>query len=155
MFAVKAKFNTVVKRYPSVESFDDRSFNLKPEDLPLLVNRMDFQEENGHYETELMVPKRGFFNWYVFAEHVEQTEPPEYYLLAEEWTVVKQRIAPAQSLGAEEKFNFVPKQDQPLQANWIKDAPDKHYEISLIEPVNGVHNWFVFSEHVKPSKLLA
>ena len=82
MFAVKAKFNTIVKHYPSIESFDDRNFNLKPEDLPLLVNRMDFQEENGHYEIELMVPKRGFFNWYVFAEHVEQTEPPEYYLLA-------------------------------------------------------------------------
>ncbi len=155
-FAVRAKSSqpTLVKEYPGRNGGFGESFKLGRDDDLLLVTRMDFKKETGHYEIELAVPKNGLFTWHVFSEHVERADLPEFFLQAIDATVIKRRIRDAADLSPEEKFNFDPS-TQPLQANWIQPASEnsKYLEFSLKRPVKGVHNWFAFAEHVKPSKV--
>ena len=159
--AVKAKDSiikakpTYVKAYPSNESWDDNDFKFSSEDLPLLVTRMDrVKSHDGkptkHYEIELAVPIKGRYTWYVFDEHVEEVPLPEYFIQAVDATVIKRRLSG--NLSPEDKFNFNTA-SQPLQANWIKSAEGGHFEFSLKQPINGVHNWFAFGGHVRASKV--
>lgn len=153
MFAIKATRETIVKRFPGMESHNPKDFDFKPADMPLLVNRMEL-EEYSHYEIELAVPIQGFYNWFVFKDHVTKVDPPEFYLTAVEDTVIKRYPISSGELKKEDKFDFK-LHDRPLQANWIKPEGSKYYQISLIKAHNGIHNWYAFAEHVEASKVLA
>ena len=144
---------TYVKQYPSVSGnrFGD-SFSFSRNDLPLLLTRMSTELNQSHYEIELAVPIEGRYNWFVFHEHVAEVEMPKFFLQASDNTVIKRRIADSTILSPEEKFNFNTS-TQPLQAHFIRDADPKHFEISLIKPVNGIHNWFAFKEQVRASNV--
>lgn len=36
-----------------------------------------------------------------------------------------------------------------LLVHWVKEAPNNHILVSLVEPINGYHNWYLFKEHVQ------
>lgn len=127
-------------------------FSLSKDNLPLLLTRMSTQLTKSHYEIELAVPVNGRYNWYAFHEHVEAVDLPEFFLQATDDTVIKRRIDDATNLSPEDRFNFNTS-SQPLQANFIRDAGPKYFEISLIKPVNGVHNWFAYKGHVRASNV--
>lgn len=151
MHLLKATLPTVIKIVPSQDGGrfgDNEKFNLKPEDLPLLVRSIKIDESNpSFFKFQLKEPINGYYEWFAFKAHVKQQSPPGNWIMATASTVVKRSIADTDDLDDQDKFNM-PLKAQPLLANWVKDR-GKHYEIELMTPHNGFRNWFVFKGHVK------
>jgi hypothetical protein len=152
MHLLKARVPTVIKFLPATdgESFDDnQKFNLKPEDAPLLVRSIEISKSHpSFFEIELREPMNGFFQWFAFIAHVEKQFPSSNWIMATTSTIVKRRPVDADTLDDDEKFKM-PIKAQPLLANWVKDRQrQKHFEVDLMIPHNGLRRWFVFKEHV-------
>lgn len=147
MHLLKATLPTVIKQHTGREPGFE-SFNLKPEDLPLLVQRMELDpERDNFYKIELVVPQNGLFSWFAFAQHVEKQDAPNNWVISTASTVVKRRPVDSEQLKDNEKFNLLIGA-QPLLANWVRQTGN-YIEVELTEPHNGFRNWFVFSEHVE------
>ena len=158
---------TYVKMHPSSEAHENNSFKLTSDDLPLLVTRIDrdlqfagrgrggeeIEFEHGHWEIELAVPIEGRHNWFVWPDHVEEVDLPEFFIqgTTDAPTIIKHKLN--DNLSPEDRFNFT-RFDQPLQAKRIIPASNpKYIEFELVKPVKGKYNWFAFLEHVVPSKV--
>ena len=164
---INQKWITYVKIHPSSEAHEGNGFKYTSDDLPLLVTRIDrdlkqtghdrsgeeWEFKHGHWEIELAVPIDSRYNWYVWPDHIEEVDLPEFFIqgTTDAPTIIKHHLNDNLSPG--DRFNFT-RFDQPLQANWIRPASNpKYIEFELVKPVEGKHNWFAFLEHVVPSKV--
>jgi hypothetical protein len=155
MHLLKAIKPTILKAtdigWPSPDAAnlpESHKFNLKPQDLSLLVSSMQRDALHPSYwKVQLKEPINGFYEWFAFADHVEQRNPPNNWIATTESTKIKRKPTSADKLKDSDKFDM-PFQAQPLLANWVKDG-GTHYEFELLTPYNGISNWFAFKDHVE------
>ncbi|NEP20329.1 MAG: hypothetical protein F6J97_26195 [Leptolyngbya sp. SIO4C1] len=144
------------KRVSNQAGSDD--INFRPGETPLLIRRADRHrqfnpslnrdEDTSFFEIELVKPIKGFYNWVVFEDHTAIEDAPNNYIIATNSTIVKLRPVDHAQLKEDEKFQFLP-EHQPLLANWVAGAENKHVRFELMQPRNGIRNWFAFSEHIE------
>jgi murein DD-endopeptidase MepM/ murein hydrolase activator NlpD len=68
-----------------------------------------------------------------------------YVCLAIELTIIKQE--PVQSFELPEEDKISVSQGAFLPAKWVQESENNHWEIELINPINGLYNWFLFQPH--------
>lgn len=69
----------------------------------------------------------------------------DYVCLTTESTVIKRNPVQSSELSEGEKISV--SEGAFLPAEWVQDDGNNHWKVGLINPINGLYNWFLFQSH--------
>lgn len=108
-----------------------------------------YQETADHFALKLAKPVGGSDRWFVYAPHARiiDSASPQFTLAFAESTLLKLRPVASSELAANEKVAIAKGATVGL-LDYGSSAMN-HYQVKLVEPVQGQDTWHVYTPHVR------